>query len=516
MVRSIVTTSIKLNKRLIGTKLPEGEAGILRQKKLLRSLLNKARKTEFGKTFNFEGILSSANVVKEFSNTVPVFTYEKILNGWWSRMLEGKENVSWPGKTYCFALTSGTSADTSKRVPVSAEGLSSMIKVGRRQLFTLANHELPKKFYKTDVLMLGGATEFVKQAQHQEADLSGILVGKLPFWFGDFYKPGADIAKERSWDKKLERIVKEARNWDIGIIAGVPTWVQLLIEKIIEFYDVKHIHEIWPNLNIYAHGGVSFEPYKGTFEKLLGHPIIYQETYLASEGFFAYEDGLVKDLKLVLDCGTYFEFIPFNRDNFDTEGNLMENAKVLSLSEVQENKPYAILITNNSGAWRYLIGDVIEFKDLEIYTIRIVGRTKHFLSLCGEHLSVDNMNQAIQALNKKFPLGIKEFTVIGEPKNNKFQHRWYIGVDNQETLDQFKGNETIATELDNLLKELNDDYAVERKAILKEIKLSLLLNSTFYDYMRKEGRMGGQYKFPRVLDASKSIKWKSFLKTLGE
>src|SRR5690606_2839144 len=287
---------------------------------------------------------------------------------------------------------------------------------------------------------------------------------KVPFWFTPFYKPGKKIARTRDWNTKLDEVVEQAPHWDIGFVVGVPAWIQMCMEMIIDRYHLKNIHEIWPNLAFYVHGGVSFVPYKKGFEKLLGKPLTYIETYLASEGFVAFQvNPDSKSMKLVLNNGIFFEFIPFNEENFDSDGEVVNNPKTLMIHQVEEDKDYALLLSTCAGTWRYLIGDVIKFVSKKDSEIIITGRTKHFLSLCGEHLSVENMNKAIQMLSEEFNISIKEFTVCGIPKDTLFAHKWYIGID--EKVDKM----IVQDKLDAYLKKLNDDYRVERSAALKEV-----------------------------------------------
>lgn len=358
--------------------------------------------------------------------------------------------------------------------------------------------------------MLGGSTDLQFNGTYFSGDLSGITTSKLPIWIQQFYKPGKKIAKNRNWGDKLDQIVEKAPEWDIGIIMGVPAWLQLLLEKIIERYKLKTIHDIWPNLRLFAHGGVSFEPYKLGFERLLGQPIFYIETYLASEGFLAYQalpDR--KSMRLVLNNGIYFEFIPFNSENFDEEGNLLPNPKPLTFQKIEDGKEYALLISTCAGAWRYLIGDVIRIVSKEEAEIVITGRTKHFLSLCGEHLSVDNMNKAIEHASEKFAIQVKEFTVLGVPHDSLFGHHWYVGTD--DVVDP----KILIKLIDKQLKVLNDDYAIERKHALKKVKLTLVPTAFFYDWMRLQGKEGGQNKFPRVLKGDRAASWKQFLSEKG-
>jgi hypothetical protein len=251
---------------------------------------------------------------------------------------------------------------------------------------------------------------------------------------------------------------------------------------------------------------VSFEPYRRGFEKLLAKPLIYMETYLASEGFLAFQAKPgQKSMRLVLNTGIFHEFIPFNDQNFDPNGEVKENAQTLKIDEVQEGKEYALLISTCAGAWRYLIGDVIKFVSKEESEIVITGRTKHFLSLCGEHLSVDNMNKAINLLEDDLNIDIREFTVLGLPYGSLFAHHWFIGTEDQVDLTEMK------FKLDEKLCMLNDDYAVERKHALQEVHVSAISPSLFYAWMKSEGKEGGQNKFPRVLKGEKQTAWLNFL-----
>jgi hypothetical protein len=281
-----------------------------------------------------------------------------------------------------------------------------------------------------------------------------------------------------------------------------------LIEKILEHHKLRNIHELWPNLQAYVHGGVSFDPYRKGFEKLLGKPIHYLETYLASEGFIAYQafPGR-RTMKLVVDNGIFFEFIPFDEDNFNDNGEVKQNARTLLIDEVEEGKDYALVMSTCAGAWRYLIGDVIRFASKEEAEITIVGRTKHFLSLCGEHLSVDNMNKAVQLVSEEFNISIPEFTVAGIPYKSLFAHQWYIGCDGQ--VDAKK----LAERLDYHLQILNDDYAVERIAALGELMVEVLPTEVFYSYLAAKGKSGGQNKFPRVVKNAQLEDWKKFLES---
>jgi len=481
------------------------------QKEQLKKLLLKAADTEIGKKYQFKSVLgklkgSTDEFYTSFSDELPIYDYNSIREEFWYKLEEGKKNITWPGKVNFFALSSGTSGSASKFIPVTEEMIKAIRKTGVRQMLSLSKYDLPTSLFNKGILMLGGSTDLKFNGTYFSGDLSGITASKLPIWFQRFYKPGKKIARNRNWGNKLDQIVEKAPDWDIGIIVGVPAWLQLLLEKIIDRYKLKTIHNIWPNLQLFVHGGVSFEPYKVGFERLLGKQLTYIETYLASEGFLAFQAlPNRKSMRLVLNNGIFYEFIPFTPKNFDEEGNLVANPKTLPYQKIEEGKEYALLISTCSGAWRYLIGDVIRVVSKEEAEIVITGRTKHFLSLCGEHLSVDNMNKAIEFASEKLSIQVKEFTVLGVPEGNLFGHHWYVGTD--DIIDPKMLKKTI----DSQLMILNDDYAIERKHALTKIGLTILPSAIFYEWMRIQGREGGQNKFPRVLKGDRAANWRDFL-----
>jgi len=450
----------------------------------------------------------SRHAGKKFQEMVPVYNYNSIYKEWWHQSLEGKPDVCWPGKIKFYALSSGTSEASSKYIPITNDLLKGNKFVMLKQLLSLRNyHDLPVRSLGKGWLMIGGSTQLQKEEGYYAGDLSGITAKKSPLWFQPFQKPGKKIAKERDWDKKMEEIVAKAPEWDLGFIVGVPAWVQLCMEKIIERYQLNNIHDIWPNLNFFVHGGVSFEPYKKGFEKLLGKPITYIETYLASEGFIAYQDRPnANGMRLVTSGHIFHEFIPFDEKNFDDNGDMVANPEILMIHEVEEGKDYALLISTNAGAWRYLIGDTIKFTDKERCEILITGRTKHFLSLVGEHLSVENMNRAVQMVGDEMNISIPEYTVVGEPYGTFFAHHWYIASDDKIN------SEILRRKIDEKLKEINDDYAVERGSALKEVLLDILPEESFMEFMRLKGKVGGQHKFPRVLKGRMLEDWNKYLK----
>jgi hypothetical protein len=476
------------------------------QKMELKKLLRKSANTAIGERYGFNEILRSNDVVGEFQKRVPTYDYNKIFKEWWYRSLNGESYVTWPGKVKYFALSSGTSEASSKYIPITTEMLKAIKRTSIKQIFSLARYDFPNEFFEKGILMLGGSTHLHFNGTYYEGDLSGITTKNIPFWFQHFYKPGNRISKERDWPTKLNEIVKRAKDWDIGVIVGVPAWWQILIEKIIDHYKLNTIHDIWPNLSIFVHGGVSFTPYKNGFEKLMGKPLTYIETYLASEGFVAYQNRPSSEsMQLVLDNGLFIEFVPFNENNFDDEGNLLPHAEVLTISQVENGVEYALLLTTCAGAWRYLIGDTIKFTSKELNEIVITGRTKHFLNLCGEHMSQENMNMAVKMAGDQLKIDIREFTVAGIKHQTMFAHKWFIGTDNNVDKDALK------EAIDQNLKILNDDYRVERIAAIKDLIIEVLPSAVFYDWMKKRGKEGAQNKFPRVIKNKQLEEWETFI-----
>jgi hypothetical protein len=498
----------------IGEFIRIKERNLLKQqKRTFLKLIFKARNTEIGRKHHFTQMLENALLSSDsafyeaFKKSVPVFDYDSLFSTYWHKCLEGEKDITWPGKVKHFALSSGTSGAASKHIPVTKDMIKAIQRTSIRQMMALSAYKtISSKQLEKGYLMLGGSIDLTYIDGHYEGDLSGITAGNIPFWFENYYMPGKQIASLKNWEEKLEKITKKAKDWDIGCVVGVPAWIQLLLERIIKEYNLKNIHEIWPNLASFAHGGVSFEPYKHSFEKLLGKPIDYIETYLASEGFLAYQTMPNTDMQLVLNNGIFFEFVPFNEQNFDENGNIVSNPETLLINQVALDKDYAILISTVSGAWRYLIGDTIKFTDLKKAAIKITGRTKHFLSLCGEHLSVDNMNKAIDMASKEYQTDLREFTVIGKKTPKGFCHHWYIGTDLLGIDNQ------ILTYIDDSLKTINDDYKVERVHALNEIRITLLPLSDFYEFMEIKNKTGAQNKFPRVIKKQEQIdEWELFV-----
>ncbi|MBC7552564.1 MAG: GH3 auxin-responsive promoter family protein [Taibaiella sp.] len=505
LLGNLIARSLKLRKKFhLPVATPETY-----QKLTLRQLIDRGQYTSFGKHYGFASVMltSKIDLVSAFREAVPVHTYDDIYNQWWHKCLEGEENVCWPGKVKYFALSSGTSEATSKHIPVTQDMIKSIKKVGFKQLYSMANYKIPGVAFEKGILMLGGTTSLFEKGEYYEGDMSGISARNMPKWMSSLlYKPGKKIAKRPKWEDRIRLIVENARNWDVGIVCGVPAWVQIVIERVIKHHNVASILDIWPNLSVYIHGGVSMEPYRESFKKLFGKKMTYIETYMASEGSFGFQARPGAGIKLVLNAGIFFEFIPFTAAYFDEDGDLKPKPDTLLIHEVKENVEYAVVLSTCSGAWRYLIGDVVKFTDAKEYEIAIVGRTRQFLSMCGEHLSVDNMNKAIDMVSKKMNIAIREFTVVGFMQGNRFAHNWYIGCDDKDV------NVAKVTKLlDETLCSLNDDYEVERTSALTDVYVEMLPGYIFIDYLKAKGKYGAMNKFPRVLKGQQMKDWQNYV-----
>lgn len=509
LLGNLIKRAIKLNQTVTGVVMRNRKPQPAKQQqKVLLNMLVKAEYTRFGEEYNFHDIIFSADPYKAFQQNVPIFDYNKIYQKWWHRTLAGEADVCWPGITKYFALSSGTSEAATKHIPITTDIIKSIRKAGVKQILALAHYDMQPELFQKGILMVGGSTHLNNKGHYFEGDLSGISAKNIPFWFQHFYKPGKKIAAERDWATKIDEMVENAPTWDIGIIVGVPAWLQIIMERIIERYNLNNIHEMWPNLSIYVHGGVSFEPYKSSFDKLLGRPIDYMETYLASEGFVAYQSRKnALGMQLLTNNGIFFEFIPFNEDNFDSDGAVKPNAETLHIGQVEAGKEYAILLSTNAGTWRYLIGDTIKFKSIPHAEIVITGRTKHFLSLCGEHLSVDNMTKAVRLVADEMEISVPEFTVTGTKVGTLFGHHWCIGTTNENV-----DTKVFKDKLDTHLCKINDDYRIERGAALKDITVDIVPLQIIYDWMEAKGKMGGQHKFPRVMKKEQFADFVGFVK----
>ena len=479
------------------------------QEQTLRRLLKTAQATAFGTHYHFDGILRSRNFVDTFQAIIPFSDYDSMYQKWWYRSVETEEeDVTWPGKIKYFALSSGTTGTPSKYIPVSKQMIRAMQRAGTKCFFQMFRFGVHSDFFLRDMIMLGGSTSLVREGGYFVGDLSGINISKTPFWLRLTSKPGKEIAAIPDWNQRLEKIAIEAPNWDVSSITGNPAWNRLMIQRILEYHKADNIHQIWPNLQAFAHGGVAFEPYRASFDALLGKPIHYIETYLASEGFIGYQtQPNARTMSLVLSGGIFFEFLPFNDQNFDADGHIIGHPRALTVAQVQPDCDYALVISTCAGAWRYLIGDTVRFKNVGTAEIVITGRTKQYLSICGEHISVGNMNQAVQHLQETLGVVVTEFTVCAIPHQNGFLHKWYIAADQAIDI------AAAARIIDQELCRVNDDYRVERSALLSIEVAAALPTHVFYDYMEAIGKIGNQHKFPRVMKQKQLEHWEAFLQS---
>jgi hypothetical protein len=491
--------------------LSNDETPLKTQERILFQLLDQAKDTAFGKYYHFNDILKSENLSETFRDKVPAFDYETMHENWWKKTVDGQKDISWPGSPEYFALSSGTTGSESKRIPVTTEMIDAIRETGIQQILSLSEYDLPDSFYEKQILMLGSSTDLEEVDGHYEGEISGISASNIPFWFKGYYKPGDEIASIADWDERVLAIAKQAPNWDIGAISGIPSWIELMLKKVVEFNNATSIHEVWPNLAVYTSGGVAFEPYRASFDNLTSKPMLYLDTYLASEGFLAYQSTPNEDMSMMLslDAGIYFEFIPFEEKYFDENGGPIPGAPALSLSEVEEGKDYAILISTVSGAWRYSIGDTIKFTDREKASIKITGRTKHFLNVVGSQLSVAKMNEAVQELEENFGLKIPEFTVGAIKKEGEFYHQWYLGLSSDSNADKDK----MRNALDEILKSKNKNYKVARSKALKGIEVSLVKASDFHDWNAEKKQKGGQVKTARMMNEASLKEFEEFVKT---
>ncbi len=474
------------------------------QLKSLSYLLNKAKKTNFGKNHDFTAILNNENLIEAYQKEIPLVEYEEFYQTWLHRSIDGVKDNTWTGKIKYYALSSGTTGSPSKRIPVTKESIKSFQKTSMNQVVMLHQLDLPVEFFQKSLLIVGGSPELTSIENHVEGDLSGILKKHTSWLVTPFTEPNNKIAEIKDWNKKLEKMVEEAPSWDIGIVAGVPSWCIMLLEKIVEFHKLNSIHDIWPNFHVYVHGGVFIQPYLKRLERVCGQKVHLLDTYLASEGYFAYQSiPNSNSMKLLLNNSIFYEFIPFDDKHFTTEGKIINRHKALTVNEVESNVDYALVISTNAGLWRYIIGDLVQFTDVAARQLKISGRIKQYLSLVGEHLSLDNINQALENVSKEMQVEMQEFCIYTDVANQR--HSWTIGVEKE--ID----SELFIQKIDEELCALNDDYKGVRKASLNPPTLTSIDTNLFYKFMENMGKLGSQNKFPRVMNEFQASEWKRFL-----
>ncbi len=458
------------------------------QSEVLHQLIAIAENTEVGMQYDFESIKN----YETFAERIPIHRYEDI-EPLINRSRNGEDNIFWPTHIRWFAKSSGTTNAKSKFIPVSNESLEDChFKAGKDMLSLYFNNNEDSKLFKGKSLRLGGSKELYENNNTFFGDLSAIIIDNLPFWAEMNSTPSHKVSLMSEWEAKLEAIVKETIQEDVTSFAGVPSWMLVLLNNVLEKTGKKHLFEIWENLEVYFHGGVSFNPYKEQYEKLLPRKNFkYYEIYNASEGFFAIQDRNDSDeLLLMLDYGIFYEFIPM--DVYKTP-----NQKVIPLWGVEKGKNYAMVITTNAGLWRYLIGDTVRFTSTKPYRIKVTGRTKHFINVFGEELIIENTEQALKITCKVTDSEIVDYTVapIFMKEKQKGGHEWLI-----EFRKMPKDMERFKELLDDTLKSLNSDYEAKRykNVTLNPIKMNVARKNLFYDWLKLNDKLGGQHKVPRL------------------
>ncbi|AZQ62056.1 GH3 auxin-responsive promoter family protein [Flammeovirga pectinis] len=460
------------------------------QQNLFKDLISSAKNTEWGKKYDYQSI----NNIEQFADRVPISTYED-LSPYIERMMKGEQNILWSSKISEFSKSSGTTNQRSKFIPVSKEALEDCHYKAGKDLISiyLDNHPNTKIMFGKS-LGIGGT--YQKNDLNNESilgDVSAIIMKNLPFWAEFMRAPEIKVALMDEWESKIELIAGTTIDKNITSIAGVPTWTLILIERILEMTGKKTLIEVWPNLEVFWHGAVAFGPYRKTFKKLIGKDDInFTDVYNASEGFFGIQDTTNDDeFLLLLDYGVYYEFIPM--DEFDKE-----KAEVIQLADVEIGKNYALLITTNAGLWRYQIGDTIRFTSKFPYRIKISGRTKHFINAFGEEVVIENAEAAIKAACAITNAEVRNFTaapVYLEQGGKKGGHEWAIEFKHTPN-----NKDLFIQTLDETLRKVNSDYDAKRYkdiAIITPV-VHFLEPRSFYNWMKKRGKLGGQNKVPRL------------------
>ena len=461
------------------------------QNELFEKLIKQARDTEYGKKFEF----SSIQTPQQFAQRVPVVTYESLFP-YISRIMKGEQNLLWPSETKWFAKSSGTTNDRSKYIPVSPEALEDCHFKGGKDLISIyVNNHPDSRLFDGKSLAIGGSQQINKfdpKANSYYGDVSAVIMKNLPLWAQFVRTPSLEIALMEEWEEKIERLALATADENVTSISGVPTWTILLLQRILELKQKSTISEVWPNLELFVHGAVAFGPYRTLFQSLIGKSHMrYLETYTASEGFFGIQDQTdSEELLLMLDYGIFYEFIPSEQVGSD-------NPSTISLEDVELGKSYALVISTNAGLWRYQIGDTVKFTSTSPYRIKITGRTKHFINAFGEELVIENAEQAITVACQRTEAKISNFTAapIYLGTENKGGHEWII------EFTQAPNNLQVFSEaLDQTLKEVNSDYQAKRQKDLALVPpvIHSVSPGTFYQWMKKRGKLGGQNKVPRL------------------
>jgi len=458
------------------------------QEELLQQLVFFARGTEIGKKYDFDSIRN----YETFASRLPIVSYEEV-ETIIERTRKGEQNLFWPTTIKWFAKSSGTTNAKSKFVPVSAESLEDCHYKSNKDLLCLyLNNNENSQLFTGKSLRLGGSKQLYEDNGTFFGDLSAILIDNMPLWAEFSSTPSNKVSLMSEWESKLKAIIHETKEANVTSLAGVPSWMLVLLNNVLEETGESHLFNVWNNLEVYFHGGVSFEPYKEQYKKLLPrNDFNYYEIYNASEGSFAIQDrNNADDLLLMLDYGIFYEFI-----SMDTYGTLEQEA--IPLWQVEIKKNYAIVITTNAGLWRYKVGDTVRFTSLSPYRIKVTGRTKHHINVFGEELIIENAEQALKSTCKKTGAEIKDYTAgpIFMVDKEKGAHEWVIEF---RTLP--KEINYFTELLDNALKSLNSDYEAKRynNTTLKMPKVHIARENLFYDWLKLKGKLGGQHKIPRL------------------
>ena len=458
------------------------------QEELLFNLIETAKDTEIGKKYDFSSIKTYA----EFANRVPVKNYEGYQD-LFERSRLGENNIFWPSPIKWFAKSSGTTSAKSKFIPVSQDSLEYCHYAASKDLLCMyLNNNEDSQLFTGKGLRLGGSKELYKENGTVFGDLSAILIDNMPFWAEFSSTPSNKVSLMSDWETKMAAIVNETINENVTSLAGVPSWMLVLLNNVLDKTEKNSLFDIWPNLEVYFHGGVSFNPYKQQYKNILPKKDFkYYEIYNASEGFFAIQDlNYSSELLLMLDYGIYYEFIPM-----DTHST--SNEHIIPLSEVEKGKNYAVIITTNAGLWRYKIGDTVRFTSVSPYRIKVSGRTKHHINAFGEELIIENAEDALKKACKKTKSEIVDYTaapifMIGKEKG---AHQWLIEFKTPpKDIDYF--NELF----DNALKSLNSDYEAKRynNMTLNKPQINIARPKLFYDWLKQNNKLGGQHKVPRL------------------
>ena len=458
------------------------------QEELLMNLVRTSEETIVGKQYEFESIKS----YQTFVERIPISTYEE-LEPMIERTRKGEQGVFWHEPIKWFAKSSGTTNAKSKFIPVSESALEDCHYKGSKDLLCMyLNNNENSDMFLGKSLRLGGSSQIYENNNTSFGDLSAILIENMPMWAEFSSTPSNKVSLMSEWESKLTAIINETKNENVTSFAGVPSWMLVLLNRILTETNNTSLFELWPNLEVYFHGGVNFEPYREQYQKILPKDQFkYYEIYNASEGFFAIQDlNYSNDLLLMLDYGIFYEFI-----SMDSFGSV--DQKVVPLSGVELFKNYAVVITTNSGLWRYMIGDTVRFTSLSPYRIRVTGRTKHHINVFGEELMVENTDMAIAKTSSQLNCEVKDYTVapIYMKEREKGAHEWMIEFTKQpEDINVFQ------KALDENLQSLNSDYEAKRynNMTLNPLKVNIAREDLFYNWLKEQDKLGGQHKIPRL------------------